>query len=152
MQDRVKQITNLEMIRGRGDKFFANKQMRCSKCNNTGLTMVKYLPKDFFVRLTDEAIKGVFTQNVVPRFDRAYPQALIQYRDQHFRTLKFVGRNVTVVLDGEEMTKVNGEEERKMLIDEIGWTNYIVHFKNFREDIYQGETNIEMIGVGSIER
>jgi hypothetical protein len=71
--------------------------------------------------------------------DDHFIEGIIQYnqRKRHFRTIKMYGKNKTTILDGESIISYNEEDQRRIIIYDREWRNYIVTFKT-----YQGSEEI----------
>ena len=75
---------------------------------------------------------GVFERYKLPFYQGYFTSGVIQYckKTQHFRTLKFYGKERTDVLDEGTHTKLNTYDQRKKVLeDDPNWVNYIISFR-----------------------
>ena len=120
------------MMKLEGKEKFQYKNFNYSKCNGTGNTDIVNLPPDFFVRLEygDKAL-GYFERFKFPTFKDYFMTSTIQYhpRTRHFRLLKCFGRDRTDVYDGNSVSKLYSNKDRKLLEEDSEWKNYVVHYQ-----------------------
>lgn len=89
----------------------------------------------FYARNLDEKNYKTFESAPYIKVENFVASSMIQYNRQkrHFRCLKFLGRNKVKILDGEEIRIIEGEGEKKKLVQDKDWVNYVTSFKSFRQ-------------------
>lgn len=84
------------------------------------------------MRILYEEKASTFNVQRLPFIKGYFPESYIQYNEstQHFRTVKVFGKSKLCVIDQGERTEVQGELDRKKVIESVQWTNYVVIMKN----------------------
>ena len=100
------------------------------------------LPEVFATRLLYEEKATTFNVMRLPFIKGYLVEGLVQYNEEkkHFRVLKMMGRNKVWVRDGCERIVVEGESEKKDLVENTQWVNYIAMYRAME---WRGRGSIE---------
>jgi hypothetical protein len=121
-------MTNLEFINKKYQKSYSNKKMNCDSCDGRNESRNRFLPDNFFLRIKDENQNSLFADSLIPRIDRYYVAGVIQEKNHHFRTIRMLSANNSIVYDGKEEVEYRTIEDRKRLTNSEGWNNYIISY------------------------
>jgi hypothetical protein len=120
---------SMEYKQNNNNEYCQLRKLACAGCGGTKATTYDFLPNDFFVRILGKE-RTTFCQTRLPGFKNTVIGSLIQYNanTKHFRCIKMSGKQFTLILDGNQLTRFKLASQRKSIIEDEQWTNYIASF------------------------
>ena len=118
---------------------------------------------ELIVRLNENRNKNAFAKTFWPKIKGFRATKFLQFRnsDKHFRTIELLNKKRFIILDDEEERLVTYEEKNEFwtVINQNGWTNYIVWFQRVQnsqiseiETIEHDENNCKRIIIGATRK
>lgn len=93
-------------------------------------------------------MEGTFCQTKLPTVKGYVISGIVQFNEstKHFRSIRMLGKDTTIILDGETSTKHQGTDERERITYSKDWINYIISVKRYfnhsgtQSQVYDGPT------------
>ena len=105
-----------------------------------------YTPNCFYIRLLDLAEWNEFSRPTNTKIEGYYTTGIIQSSKilNNFRTIKMMGKNITIISDGDSEKTVRGDYKlRNEILQERDWCNYILELSQYNKINDQIPNNIK---------